>query len=212
MSVKVHEAYSLDSFQDRLLWWDDFLGDQLQDEWSTTIVGAGTAAVVDAQTGGIVRLTTGALTNNSTILDWNDIRSLHVDQKVTMELRVKPNQLTQYYLYLELWEDNDNRIMFYSNNVGGADDWEGWCENNTVVTRIESGITVSAAYHVFRIECFPTDEVHFYIDGVETANSPITTNIPDDAADYLQPKISIITKEDVAKSVDIDYVVVRQEI
>ncbi len=78
-------------------------------------------------------------------------------------------------------------------------------------TNLESGIAKDTNYHIFRIECLPTGQVHFYIDGVETANSPITTNIPDDAGDYLKPLFEIITTEDLAKSLDIDYVVLQQD-
>lgn len=212
MSVKVHEAFSIDSFQDRLLWWDDFLGDQLKDEWNSTIAAAGTTDVVDAQTGGIVRLTTGALDTNNNILDWQDIRSLHVDQKVSMEVRVKLTHLTQQYIELALRFDVNNYIMFWNGPGGAATNWFTYCNDGGASTSQDSGILADTDYHIFRIEAFPTGEVHFYIDGVETANSPITTNIPDDVTDYLQPHIMIVTRENAAKSMDIDYVVVRQEI
>ena len=58
MSVKIHESYCLDSQQTSLCWFDDFLGDQIQDEWTSTGDAGGTATVVDAQTGGVVRITT----------------------------------------------------------------------------------------------------------------------------------------------------------
>jgi len=214
MSVKFHESYCLDSQQDQLIWWDDFLGDQIQDEWDSTIAGAGTTVVVDQQTGGIVRLTTGALTGNNNVLDWNDIRSLLVTKRISMECRVKVNQLTQAYVTLGLVFDGSNQIRFYAANAAGADDWEIWCEDGGATTRQESGITLDTSYHIFRIECHihGGNHVHFYIDGTQTANSPITTNIPDDATDYLQPHFLIQTRVDVAKSMDIDYVVVRQEI
>ena len=211
MSVKVHEAFSIDSFQDRLLWFDDFLGDQLQDEWR--VVTTGTTAVNDAQTGGIVRLTTGAVDTNAEYRDWSDIRSLHVDQKVTMEVRLKANQITYLFIGIRLFFDGNNNITFYaSENAGGATNWRLFTVSGGANTDVDSGITLDTDYHIFRIECFPTDEVHFYIDDVEPGTSPITTNIPNDAGDYLQPYLYIDTKENVAKSMDIDYVVVRQEI
>ena len=207
MSVKVHESFSIDSFQDRLLWWDDFLGDQLKDEWRDA--GTGSAVVIDAQTGGIVRLTSGATSGNAHQLDWNDIRSLHINKKVTGEARLKLSSITNlgtsgFYLLF----DGDNRIQFLSSGAN----WQIRTEDNNVGTIQDSGIASDTDYHIFRIECFPTDEVHFYIDGVEAANSPITTNIPDDAGDFLQPFFIISTAEDANKSMDIDYVVIRQEI
>jgi hypothetical protein len=209
MSVKVHEAFSLDSFQDRLLFFDDFHGDQLQDEW--VAAGTGTAVVVDAQTGGIIRLTTGALTNNLYTVSWGDIRSLHVDQKVTMEVRAKVNTITQIEGILAIQFDANNTVYFRASVGAGVGNWFIRCRNGGALTSLDSGIQLDASEHIFRIECFPTDEVHFYIDGVETTNSPITTNIPDDAADFLQPYLYIRTFENVAKSMDVDYVYLRQE-
>ena len=211
MSVKVHEAFSIDSFQDRLLWWDDFLGDQLQDEWA--VGGTGSATVVDQQTGGIVRITSGAATNNSYIIFWNDIRSLHVLKKVSIEVRVKLSSTTDVVSRLRLYFDFNNYIGFYFNAAVDAT-WDIICRDGGVSTDATSTIAADTSNHIFRIECHThgSNHVHFYIDGVQTANSPITTNIPDDASDFLQPYLFIQTAEDVAKSLDIDYVVVRQEV
>jgi hypothetical protein len=206
--VKLHEAFSLDTAQKRFWWMDHFLGDQLKDEWNNA--GTGSAVVVDAQTGGIVRITTGALTGNAHRIDWNLIRSLHVDQRVTMEIRAKLNQTAQTTARFSLRVDGTNRIVFYF-SITTNPNWIIICVDGGALTQFDSGVVADTDYHIFRIECFPTGEVHFYIDGVECANSPITTNIPDGAGDYLQPYPYISTLEDVAKSMDIDYVAVRQE-
>lgn len=211
MSVKVHEAYSLDSMQHRLLWWDDFLGDQVQDEWHSTGSGGGSTVVVDAQTGGIIRITCGATNGFNWRVLWNDIRSLLVTKKVSMEIRAKLTQINAVQINLQLLFDANNRILFYYDSATNAN-WQIVTRDGGISTSSNSGIATDTDYHIFRIECFPTGQVHFYIDGVETTNSPSTTNIPDDATDYLQPYLQIITLEDVAKSMDIDYVVVRQEV
>ena len=56
--------------------------------------------------------------------------------------------------------------------------------------------------------------IHYYIDGVECTNSPLTTNIPDDAGDYLMPFTIISTDadSDPATSSDFDYIAGRQNI
>ena len=215
MSVKVHEAFSLDSFQDRLLFFDDFHGDQLQDEWSEGGV-AGTAVVVDAQTGGIVRFTTGATAFDDYHIQWgenpNEVRSLHVDKKATMEFRLKLAQTNTVMSFTYLYFDGNNGINFqYDSSVDT--NWQIRCMNGGAPTLLDSGVAVDTDYHIFRIECHThgANHVHFYIDGVETANSPITTNIPDDAADYLMPRLFLRTRENVAKIADCDYVYVRQE-
>lgn len=214
MSVKVHEAFSIDSFQDRLLWWDDFLGDQIKDEWDITLVGGGTATVVDAQTGGIVRLTAPTnATNDAVTLDWGDIRSLLVSKKASAEFRAKASANTQINVEFRLRFDVNNHTSFFYDRVA-AGNWLIICRDGGVATSLDSGVALDTDYHVYRIECHThgASHVHFYIDGVETGNSPITTNIPDDATDYLQPVLYLDTKEAAQKTFDIDYVVVRQEI
>ena len=211
LSYKIHESYCLDSAQDRLLFYDDFLGDSLRDLWSTTTAGAGvggTAVVVDAQDGGVVRLSTTATDGNEIRIDWGDYRSLHVDKNVTIEVRAKMNDTTDVYYYIGLAFDSNTSVIFYLANAGN---WQNWTRNGGAITTSNTGVAVDTDYHIFRIECFPTGEVHYYIDGVETANSPHTTNIPSDAADYLQPWFRILTSEDDTQSMDIDYVVIRQD-
>ena len=212
MSVKVHEAFCLDSFMDRLLYFDDFHGDQIQDEWREGGNAGGSAVVVDAQTGGIVRITTDNDNNDKRFIDWNDIRSLHVSKRVSMEVRAKINQATYVSVGFVLQFDMGNRVFFFVNEVaGGATNWQIFCMDGGAQTSLDSGVALDTDYHIFRIECFPTGQGHFFIDGVETANSPITTNIPDDAGDYLQPWLQMQTRENLAKSMDIDYVYIRQE-
>ncbi len=209
MSVKVHEPVCLDSAQDLYFWGDHFLGDQLKDEWA--VAGVGSAAVVDAQTGGIVRLTTGATDGNSYEINWGAIRTLRVLNQLTIEFRAKLNSITDLNVRLSLEFDATNFIQFFEDRPAAVGNWELRTRDGGALTTVDSGIALDTDYHIYRIECFPTDEIHFYIDDVETANSPITTNIPNDAGDYLQPRIRIGTGEDVAKSMDIDYVVVRQK-
>lgn len=211
MSVqRSQEAVCLDSAQRRFFWFDHFLGDQLKDEWSSTGEAGGSADVVDLQMGGVVRLTTGATTDDFYRIDWNDIRSLHVSKRVSMEVRAKANQSTFINLYLRLHYTGDTCIDFH---YTAGPNWSIRCINGGAATIFDSGIALDTDYHIFRIECHlhGGNHVHFYIDDVEMDNSPITTNIPDDAGDYLEPFLYIKTTENLAKSMDIDYVVVRQD-
>lgn len=208
MSTLSHEAVCFDSLQKRLFFFDDFCGDQLKDEWNAG--GVGSATVIDLQMGGIVRLTTGATTNDLYRIDWNNIRSLLVSKKVTIEYRVKLTQITNFRCLLELIFDATARIFFTYNSTVSAN----WyiVSSDTATSTFDSGIAADTDYHILRIECHThgSNHVHFYIDGTETANSPITiaANIPDE---YLDPYLTLLTTEDVAKSMDIDYVYIRQD-
>ena len=58
MSVRFAEAKCLDSMKRRFTFLDHFIGDQLQDLWTAGGDAGGSAVVVDAQDGGICRITT----------------------------------------------------------------------------------------------------------------------------------------------------------
>ena len=204
MSVKVHEPVCLDSAQDKYIWFDHFLGDQLKDEWRVTTVGTGSVAVIDLQTGGIVRLNVPANLDN-VVLNWSDIRSLHVDQRVSMEVRLKQTN-NDSSTFIFLYKDVDECLGFYHNP---GTNWYIIC-SNVAFTQHLTGITPDTSYHIFRIEAFPAGEIHFFIDDVELPDSPITTNIPADADDFLQPHLRNL-EGGAGTVVDVDYVVVRQE-
>ncbi len=208
MSVKVHEAFSLDSFQDRLLFWDDFVGDQVQNEWDSAGDVGGSAVVIDAQPGGIVRITTDTDINDAWRLDWGNIRSLLVTKKVTLEVRAKLASVTDVEAWFALWFDATHFIRFRFDD-GAGNNWLIETDDGTGPTSADSGEVADIDYHIFRIEALPTGEVHFFIDGVEMANSPIIADIP---ASYLQPYIYLETLAGAADTMDIDYVAVRQEV
>lgn len=210
MSVKLHEAFSFDSFQDRLLWFDDFEGDQLKDEWRSTGSVGGSSAVIDGETGGIIRLTTNVVNGNNWFLDWQDIRSLLVSKRATIEFRVKISAVTAIEILLMLHFDGSNRIIHQFSTGAGDTHWMIRCQSGGVSTTLNSGITPDTSYHVFRIKCHTHggNHVHFYIDNVETDNSPISTNVP---TNHLQPKVYLKTNENVAKSIDVDYIYIRED-
>lgn len=207
MSVKQHEPICLDSAQDRFWWNDHFLGDQLQDEWRTAGSPGCSAVVVDQQTGGIVRIATGGVNNDAWRIEWADIRSLLVSKRVTMEVRLKLTQTTNVEVWVAIAGAINDWILFEYDTTVGAN-WQITTDDTTGPTSADSGIAADTSYHIFRIECFPTGEVHFYIDGVETANSPLTADIP---TAYLQPYLRVRAREALVKSVDVDYVAARQD-
>jgi hypothetical protein len=189
------------------MWFDDFEGDQVKDEWRSTGDVGGSAGVVDGVAGGIFRITTGAVINDDWQLDWGDIRSLLAAKRVTMETRFRLNQIVLTAPLIGLRFDNLNYIRFEFNPTTSAN-W--YIRNRSAGAGIaaDTGVAADTDWHVFRHDCVSAGEVHYFIDGVETANSPITTNIP---VTYLQPYVQVFTFENVAKSTDMDYVYLRQD-
>lgn len=206
-----HEAYCLDFIQNYYDWLDHHWGDSLNALWNQTLGGGGTGAVVDGVAGGIYRLGTPTA-SDSAQLDWNDIRSLHVNKKVVAEARVRANggvtDTTRYFLVLRF--DGNNYIAFFHDY--DSSDIHHITVDGGAPTEQDTDVNVDASFHIFRIEC-STTAIHFYIDGDEVEDSPITTNIPDDAGDYLQPFYSITTNADTdpATSMDIDYTWCHQQ-
>jgi len=205
MSYNIHEAYCLDSQRTQLFWNDHFEGDSVKDLWRTS----GTATVIDAQTGGIVRLTTGAVTGNTAYIDWGDIRSLLASKRVTLEVIVRLTQTSNVEVWIALWYDATHFIRFRYDSSAGAN-WLIETDDGTGPTSVDSGIAADTDEHVFRVELIPVDEAHFYLDlPTECANSPISLDIP---TEHLQPFVYVETLADAAKSVDVNYVAVRQDI
>ena len=208
MSVKIHEAFSLDSFQDRFLWFDHFLGDQLKDEWRSTGDAGGGVAVVDAQAGGIVRITTDTDDDDEWWIDWADIRSFLASKKITLEARIILASAASIKVVIALFNDATHLIMFEYDTDDADTNWQITTDDGTGPTTADSGEAVDTSYHILRIEAFPTGEAHFFIDDVECANSPITADIP---PEYLQPYLFVQTRTTAAKTLDVDYIAARQE-
>ena len=193
------------------VWRDDFLGDQLKDEWTLTASG-GTATIIDGETGGIVRVTSGAIDGNFAQIDWGNIRSLHIDKKIIIEYRVKLSSIADVFAFLKIRFDPDEEYQLKYDSSNGDTKWMFLTENGAS-TEVSTNITPDTNYHIFRMEAHTHGgtHIHFYIDGVECANSPVSSNLPDDAGDFLQPNCGIQTRTNTNKLLDVDYVWVTQE-
>ena len=209
MSDNNHEMLCFDSLHDLLFFVDDFEGDKLKDEWARSGIGAGTVVVVDSENGGVIRITTGGVLNNTQRIAWGEFHTLLVSKKASMETRIKLLDITTVQVTLRLYMDANNFIHFLYASAISAN-WRIQTRSLGVGVAVDSGIAADTDDHIFRIECHTHDEnhVHFYIDDVETDNSPSNTNI---TASYLEPIIGNLTRVGVARAFDVDYVVVRQE-
>ncbi len=205
-AYRSHEARCLDSLQDQLLFIDDFIGDQIKDEWGTNLYG-GSVAVVDSQIGGIARLQTGGVDGDGLNFDWGTIRSLHVSKRVVFEVKAKLGQSdTDQFIFMLLRFDGDDYIGFVSFQDAN---WLARCRDGGVQTSEDTGVALDTDYHIFRVDATRLTQIDFYIDGVLT--NDITTNIPDDAGDYLEVFFDFGTLENANKILDLDYVGVKQD-
>lgn len=209
--VPVHSNKSINSMKDVLEWTDDFLGDALNETWTEAGGAGGDADVVDGETGGVCRITTDGDNNDAWEIDWGTIATLLVTKRVCMEVRAKFNDNANSGAYLNLWGDGTNYIRMYSDSGGN---WQIQCTDGGAGAAADSGVAPDDSYHIFRIACATdgSNHVHFYIDGTECGNSPITSNVPDDATDHFYPRIYFQTKNAAVETFDVDYVAIRQDI
>lgn len=86
----------------------------------------------------------------------------------------------------------DDGIYFrYSDNENSGN-WQIICRASDTETNSDSGIAADTGWHVFKIVINAAgNSVSFYIDGTETSNSPISTNIPTGASPDLYPLFMI---------------------
>ena len=210
MSLQLqHEAFCLDSMSQQLFFFDDFLGDQIQDEWTVGTWG-GSSAIVDGETGGVYRLTTQNVSGHDTYIHMLAYRVFLVSKSVTGEVRIKAGAITKQQIAFYLYYSSSEQLWSYYNEIaGGAINYSEACYAAGDSQVYNSGIVATTNYIILRMAASPVvaPHAHFYYDGVEGANSPISDHI---TASYLCPYLTVVAREAVAKTLDVDYVGVRQ--
>ena len=191
----------------KTVFYEDFYGKGLNtDIWQLTVTGGGTGAVIANQKGGVFRLSSPAVaTSDDAVLTWNSINSIAIP--LVYEVGAKLNSVDNVYTDIcNLSYSNNNLEIYYDS--GGAN-YQILAQSGGVGAAKDSGIAANTNKHIFRIEGHTDggNHAHFFIDGVETANSPITTNVP---TTNLQPLFYINTNNAALKTLDIDYVNIMQ--
>lgn len=82
-----------------------------------------------------------------------------------------------------------NGCLFTYNHAVNSGNWTIECDDGAGTTTADSGTAVAAGtwYRLGIVVNAAATSVAFYINGTETTNSPLTTNIPDGASEYTQP-------------------------
>lgn len=210
MSDTSHRAFGINSARNSVYWFDHFLGDQLQDEWAAGGDAGYTAAVVDGETGGVLRLTTDGDASDEAYLWWTaSARTLLHAQRVILEVRAKvgDNDNTKNDFAIWLRNATNERVTIYyttHSNYQLAEQTAGG--SNTY----DTGVSTDTNYHVFRIagHTHGGNHWHIYIDGSETSNSPLSSYI---TTNSLTPFLWMNTNEAATHYMDVDYVAVWQD-
>lgn len=207
--MNVHEAICFDGFQTRLIFYDDFEGDQLKDEWREIGDAGGSVAVVDSETGGVIRISSDGDDLDDWAIDWGLIRTLLVSKRVAYEARVKLGDTTDLQAEVGFRRDG-TEFIFFGANTSADQNWHLYAYVAPGITNEDTGIALDTSYHIFRIECHihGSPHVHYYIDGVECTGSPISDDV---STRYLQAWLWIRTRAASVQTMDVDYVYIRQD-
>ena len=154
---------------------DDFFGTNLDNIWTTAVVGAASSITPTSEVGGVVNVISGLVAGDSAELDFiND--HVRVADLPTIKIRARLSAITQSLVNIGIQLDATNLIDFqYSAGVAGVN-WFARTMSGGVTTSTDTGIAGDTSFHKFEIIAASTTRVIFKIDNVIVATN--TTNIP----------------------------------
>ena len=178
-----------------------------QSTWDYLATGLGTIAKDDRLGGGILS-TTGALTNDENTIYTGTAFPVQVSKYPTITFGVQLGSTTQHELYVGLYKDANNYILFTSDNNGNI---YARCKSAAAETAVDTGVVQDTSLRYYRIEVLGDGSVNFYTSttGIEemTLECNIATNV---YAGTLQPYINHKTTENVAKEAYVTMIHHRQ--
>lgn len=205
--------------------WDDFVGDVIEDQWNYVEGAAGQAdaAILAGGIGGVVRLTTGAvgtaatdLTGLTQALQWQASNG-----NLSVEARFKISAITNCYMFFGFTDvvtveapitlsgttfttTASDAVGFLFDTAATTDTWRlTGVAADVDATMQDTGLApVADTYATFRISLSATGVATFYYNGVQvgTAMSGAVT-----AATDLTPCIYATVNAAAARTVDVDY-------
>lgn len=201
---------------------DDFLGTALDVKWTKRDTGDATELVTAVGNGVLQLLLTNAVEVQLGGVDWNDVRSLVLNQGLMFEARVRFTTLpaNASTAVVGLCGNHNAAIntvaesIWFRWNFSGDitvenDDTAGAHETSSVATGVTLGLN---EYAIIKIDCTDIADVHFFINGERVA-AATTFNMNTVPALLLQP----VARMDKAANalnlgvMEVDYIRVWQE-
>lgn len=183
---------------------DDFIGQTLKDEWKLTDTAS---AFIDGILSGVYRLQTGTTSGNSARLNWNDIRTLSVNNSMCMIFRLRLGATTSQSTSIGFRYDGNNQIIFEFDTLYGHTTWHIRLTSGGSQTTWDLGETADTSWHTFMLGTVNSGQprAEFWIDGEMKAYND--TNV---FLGFQQPLFETITRTSAERHLDIDYVIVFQ--
>lgn len=186
-------------------WEDEFVVID-EPQWTTDVTTG--AVAIQPTTNGTERLTTGGTTTNEESLDWNDILTFINTQRPVIEIRFKLEQITNIEAMLGFTESqavgDDDYIQFIF-DASVTNTWKLEASTGGAGTA-DVGAVADTSYHIFRLEWTSDTALEWFIDGA--SQGTVSANVPTVA---LQPCLKVLTEQDVAHYIEIDYVKIWQD-
>lgn len=187
----------------RPLFYDDFHGSILDDQWTL----AGTGGVLYSSYPHSVSINAGPVVSNTFRIDFGG--------KITVKSSSLPKFLfklitlsttDEFFLFALYWDTNNYIAFRVDTNVGP--NWLAVCRAGGVETVVDTGIAVANTPTKFKIDVTQDGaEVKFYIDDVLKAT--ITTNIF--SATFVEPRLEVITRTGAYRAFQVDYVIIHED-
>jgi hypothetical protein len=218
------------------IFFDDFLGDVIADQWGTA-AGTDTSIAVaafNAQVGGVVRMTSGNTTAGTMATNGVQLHSA-LNWKANQgglifEARVKVELITNVALFVgltdqvaslempinasgtseQLTSTADDAVGFLFDTAFATDNtWLVGTKAGTDATHQNSGVAPTAdTFHYYRIEIDSSGHAKFFIDNVQTGT--LMANAVT-ATVALTPVVAVFSRNSTQKYVDVDYIYVTAD-
>jgi len=154
--------------EEKVVWSDDFLGEQVDDRYDEVIAGSGTISIISGVANGIVRIDTAAAEDNTLKLILGSsgaIKSWDQARECSFEVRFKTSNATGNNIYFHLDKDSNEtiraRIDTSANLLMTVDGGSGTSSINT-----DTGKNISVdTWYVLRVETSSTGVVNTWLDG-----------------------------------------------
>lgn len=193
---------SLPNFlRDNPILYDDFVGAALSDQWAASGDAPGVADIEERSS---LTIATGPAINDAFRINHNGVKGFRLEDIPILYTQSKFPDLTNMSCLIGFKVSATEYIWFsYDSSIDA--NWHAITRNGGAITNTDTAIPASSSRQQLRIEYISATDVKFYIGDALVATH--TTNVPD-LTDNAEPEIEMTTLENVAKEINLDYVII----
>ena len=208
--INVQQRTVLD-MQNTVWFYDDFFGDLISDMWDVSTGSAGTGAIVTGVNGTLELDTT--VSDDDVTLSMGSYYNFDPTLNCVMELKMNSltNATTNFGIsYWGFYKDADEHAMFEVDTADDSIDCKASLQGGVGAVDSVSGVDIDTAAHIYKIECFDTGSVKFYIDNALVVTAPAGTLSTTGGILYT-PKVELVDSGATQHVALIDYIFLYQD-